>query len=594
MFIIALFYLIISIKSNNIPDENERIILNIYYENNNSFSTKNSTNIDEEAIAYAIYNKSYERIGWDFLAIGTYEKNDNKYKDEDKAYAMGYLEGALTKDRIYPFFNNIKHAFYSWNEFNILNNIKNFLESNIIYMEEMSLKNKNNDIYWENVYNIYKQLQRLYDGYMSVAEMEKKFDYDDFLLLPAFADAIDLGNYDNTNNWPNFKKMSNKEIIKFTLLNSHCSALIKLDENFTDIWFGHNTWLYYNTMIKIFKEYRFISNKNNIKGKTVSFTSYPAVLFSSDDFYYVDSNLLVMETTNHIFNNTLYNLLNPESLLTWVRVILSNRLAGSAEEWTNIFKKENSGTYNDQYMILDLNKINLKKKKILKKSLMIIEQIPGQTFVNDVTEILKKNGYWASYNIPYSQEAYNISGYSDIINKDRELKSEYDYNNCVRAKIFRRDQNKIKTNEDFKNIMRYNDYENDIESNNDPTSSIACRGDLVEEDPECFGTTDSKFISVKEILEGKINIHIIAGQTNVQQPTFSWENTTCNEEKPEKWYHEGVVDTWDFSWVEYKSQLINIKKYDDENSIYKLIIIINSVIGAIILVLYNFCKRLKI
>ena len=591
MFIIALFYLIISIKSNNIPDKNERIILNIYYENNNSFSTKNSTNIDEEAIAYAIYNKSYERIGWDFLAIGTYEKNDNKYKDEDKAYAMGYLEGALTKDRIYPFFNNIKHAFYYSNEFNIPNNVKNFLKSNILYMEEMSLIKKNNDIYWENVYNIYKQLQGLYDGYMSVAEMEKKIDYDDFLLLPAFADAIDLGNYDNTNNWPNFKNMSNKEIIKFTLLNSHCSALIKLDENFKDIWFGHNTWLYYNTMIKIFKEYRFISNKNNIKGKTVSFTSYPAVLFSSDDFYYVDSNLLVMETTNNIFNNTLYNLLNPESLLTWVRVILSNRLAGSAEEWTNIFKKENSGTYNDQYMILDLNKINLKKKNILKKSLMIIEQIPGQTFVNDVTEILKKNGYWASYNIPYSQEAYNISGYSDIINKDRELKSEYDYNNCVRAKIFRRDQNKIKTNEDFKNIMRYNDYENDIESNNDPTSSIACRGDLDEEEPECFGTTDSKFISVKEILEGKINIHIIAGQTNVQQPTFSWENTTCDEEEPEKWYHEGVVDTWDFSWVEYKSQLTNIKKYDDdENSIYKLIIIINSVIGAIILVLYNFFK----
>ncbi len=82
--------------------------------------------------------------------------------------------------------------------------------------------------------------------------------------------------------------------------------------------------------------------------------------------------------------------MNPESLLTWVRVILSNRLAGSAEEWTNIFKKENSGTYNDLYMILDLNKINLKKKNILKKSLMIIEQIPGQTFVNDVTEILKK------------------------------------------------------------------------------------------------------------------------------------------------------------------------------------------------------------
>ena len=107
IFIILLFYLFIFIESNNIPDENEQTIMNIYYENG-KYTTKNSTSRDENAIAYAIYNKSYERVGWDFLAISSYEKNDNKYKDEDKAYAMGYLEGALTKDRIYSFFINIK------------------------------------------------------------------------------------------------------------------------------------------------------------------------------------------------------------------------------------------------------------------------------------------------------------------------------------------------------------------------------------------------------------------------------------------------------------------------------------------------------
>ena len=60
-------------------------------------------------------------------------------------------------------------------------------------------------------------------------------------------------------------------------------------------------------------------------------------------------------------------------------------------------------------MILDLNKINLTEKKIPEKSLMIIEQIPGETDVNDVTEILKK-GYWPSYNIPYSDNIYTKSG----------------------------------------------------------------------------------------------------------------------------------------------------------------------------------------
>ena len=43
-------------------------------------------------------------------------------------------------------------------------------------------------------------------------------------------------------------------------------------------------------------------------------------------------------------------------------------------------------------MILDVNKIDLKNKIIPEKSLMIIEQIPGETQINDVTHILKE-GY---------------------------------------------------------------------------------------------------------------------------------------------------------------------------------------------------------
>ena len=58
----------------------------------------------------------------------------------------------------------------------------------------------------------------------------------------------------------------------------------------------------------------------------------------------------------------LYKKIKPEALLTWARAMFSNRLASSAEEWTNIFQKENSGTYNNQYMILDINKFLEKLK----------------------------------------------------------------------------------------------------------------------------------------------------------------------------------------------------------------------------------------
>ena len=123
-------------------------------------------------------------------------------------------------------------------------------------------------------------------------------------------------------------------------------------------------------MIRIFKEYRFVSNKRKEKSKTIAFSSYPGSLSSIDDFYDLESKLLVMETTNYIFNLNIYKDVSTNSLLTWVRVMIANRLASSSEDWTNIFKKENSGTYNAQFMILDINKINLNNKTIPDKTLI--------------------------------------------------------------------------------------------------------------------------------------------------------------------------------------------------------------------------------
>ena len=78
IYTIIILHLFIGIYSTNISKENERTIMNIYYEKDN-YVTNKSKSIDKNAIAYAIYDKSYERVGWDFLAVGTYEKNDSKY-----------------------------------------------------------------------------------------------------------------------------------------------------------------------------------------------------------------------------------------------------------------------------------------------------------------------------------------------------------------------------------------------------------------------------------------------------------------------------------------------------------------------------------
>ena len=87
--------------------------MNLYYSSETgNFTTNISDKRDPNAVANAIYNKTYEKIGWDYLSISSYEKNDSKYNDSLKAYGMGYLEGILTKDRIYSQYNNFFNFFY--------------------------------------------------------------------------------------------------------------------------------------------------------------------------------------------------------------------------------------------------------------------------------------------------------------------------------------------------------------------------------------------------------------------------------------------------------------------------------------------------
>ena len=534
--------------------------MNLYYsKTNGKFTPKLSSSIDKDSVASATYINSYESKGWDFLSISSYEEPDNKYEDSIKSYGMGYLEGILNKNRIFSVYRNLMYFSFYDNDNKLPENVIQYLTKNLEYMKEKSIKYKDSDPYWEHVYYIYQQMLGMFDGYNSVAENEKKIGFIYFQMVVANADIEDVVYYNNITKRPNFKNMTLEEIRTYTALHTHCSALVKVTNDLSDIWIGHNTWTTYGSMIRTFKEYRFVSNKQNEKSKVVVFSSYPGSLSSIDDFYYLDSKLVVMETTNSNFNDSLYDLLKPESLLTWVRVMIANRLASSGEEWIEIFKKENSGTYNNQFQILDLNKIDINKKEINEKAFMIIEQLPEYTESADVTHFLTK-GYWPSYNIPYFKTIYEKSGYLEVIEENPSLYASYDYSGSDRPVIFRREQTNVNSLEDFKKIMRYNNYQEDECSQNNAAWTIASRYDLNVNGvgrPLCYGAIDVKFVSVKEITEGKNIVHIISGPTNDKQPTFSWKNTTCDQSNPMRWYHEDVVDTWNFPWIDYQVQLFD-------------------------------------
>lgn len=57
----------------------------------------------------------------------------------------------------------------------------------------------------------------------------------------------------------------------------------------------------------------------------------------------------------------------------------------------------------------------------------------------DQTAILRE-GYWASYNVPFYESVFDMSGYPAVVTKSGPLAS---HDLAARAKIFRRDQGKV-------------------------------------------------------------------------------------------------------------------------------------------------------
>ncbi|CAG2181464.1 unnamed protein product, partial [Oppiella nova] len=220
-------------------------------------------------------------------------------------------------------------------------------------------------------------------------------------------------------------------------------------------------------MLRILKKYSFAFNTlqsnhtKRIAGHSVSFSSSPGFISSGDDFYVLSSGLVVQETTNQNKNQSLYQHIKADNILfEFIRNVVANRLAESGKEWTQLFGPYNSGTYNNQFMIVDykLFKKGTKVTELADNLLWVLEQMPDIIHSADVTPILRAQGYWASYNVPYFQDIYQLSGNEDLF---RKFGPYYSYNSTARALIFKREESKVTDLKTLYSLMRYNDFKKD-------------------------------------------------------------------------------------------------------------------------------------
>jgi hypothetical protein len=88
----------------------------------------------------------------------------------------------------------------------------------------------------------------------------------------------------------------------------------------------------------------------------MTFSSYPGCLSSTDDFYLVNKRFTVMETTIDILNDQVYTkvMKADKYLPDYMRINIANRMANAADNWVSWFGHINTGTYNSQWLISDL------------------------------------------------------------------------------------------------------------------------------------------------------------------------------------------------------------------------------------------------
>jgi hypothetical protein len=64
---------------------------------------------------------------------------------------------------------------------------------------------------------------------------------------------------------------------------------------------------------------------------------------TQDDFYILDSHLVVTETSNSILDGRVWKAVVPQSALSWQRVLVANWLSRDGADYAHWVKKHNSG-----------------------------------------------------------------------------------------------------------------------------------------------------------------------------------------------------------------------------------------------------------
>jgi hypothetical protein len=431
--------------------------------------------IDTSGYAWGTWNASIFDIGWHSLHI----TGNPSVPEPDMMRCAGAVEGYLSHSAIYDHFIAILQM-YGWSLTapHYPDGWKEYMQANIDYVNQ-SVQACLEVGYWQTIGLVFKQFEGLVEGY-AIAGGDQNMTVIDHWILQSEGDLGDVSNV--VSRWASgggggpTVRLSREDLANPPVDNEHCTGLIKLTKNFSDIYFAHDAWSNYSDMFGTLKDYHL--PVGNFSAKQIVMSTRPGKLSSYDDYYIADSGLLVLETTMSLLNPDLYQFLGPQTLFTWLRAIHATWISPNGSEWTSNFIRHNSGTYNNQYLVLDSNKF-LRGQKPTTDLLWVIEQFPGDNWRRaDVTQKLVTDGFFPSINKPSFPELFEIAGYPEQVAAAGPTGNYWTYETSARYLLIQREAPRLDDFNDYRKFMRYNNWARDLFSNGDSAQMISARADL--------------------------------------------------------------------------------------------------------------------
>jgi hypothetical protein len=211
------------------------------------------------------------------------------------ARCAGAVEGYLTHHRIYQYFKLI-FDMQGWNlSLPYPEKTRDYLARNLQFIKD-GVADYLDVSYWSEIRVIFSQFKGLVEGYNLAVpgpNETRQLNEFDFWFYQATGDMDDISEIVGDDPQP----FSTRPPVKKSKYDrgGHCSGLVKLTDDYSDIFFAHDSWSDFRELHGQLKDYYLPLPE--FKAQRIDMSTRVGKLASYDDFYATDAGLFVLETT---------------------------------------------------------------------------------------------------------------------------------------------------------------------------------------------------------------------------------------------------------------------------------------------------------